>query len=464
MCSYMASYNASRRRVPGIATTDGWRVARDKLTALQVKRAHDKGDPVLLADGAGLYLRKQTSAGTTWTFRYRFGGRDRWMALGSYPDMELAEARKVARLKRTLVDAGRDPLLEKQTEIEAQLKAVEAKKARGKFSELAEDWYSTEIRGGRLKHPEVPRRYLDKYLLPEFGDAVPADITPAMAARLLARVARRAPTASNDLLRFMRRVFRFAVRRRLIATSPVADFNLSDAGGQESARQRSLSRDELEKLFKAMREAPSFGGTNLLTVKLLLALGVRKGELLRAKWSEFDLDSTTDTQATNGGPLWRLPASRTKTAAPLSIPLVPAVVGWLKSLREISSGSEFVFPKRRRDHRQRALHVGIDTLNAALAAVDHGLEAFTIHDLRRTMRTHLSALGVRTEVAERCLNHKLPGIQSVYNTHDYFAERRAALESWTALLLEIERGERMVAPLKRLSRTRLGGSAFRKTS
>ena len=418
-------------------------MARDRLTALQVKRAHDKGEAVLLADGAGLYLRKQTSAGTTWTFRYRFGGRDRWMALGNYPHMELAEARKVARLKRTMVDAGRDPLLEKQTEIEAQLKAVEAKKARGKFSELAEDWYSTEIMGGRLKHPEVPRRYLDKYLLPEFGNAVPADITPAMAARLLARVARHAPTASNDLLRFMRRVFRFAVRRRLIATNPVADFNLNDAGGQESARQRSLNRDELERLFKAMRGAPSFGGTNLVTVKLLLALGMRKGELLRAKWSEFDLDGATDS-----GPLWRLPASRTKTAAPLSIPLVPAVVDWLKSLRAVSSGSEFVFPKRRRDHRQRALHVGIDTLNAALATVDHGLEAFTIHDLRRTMRTHLSTLGVRTEVAERCLNHKLPGIQSVYNTHDYFAERRAALEAWTALLLEIERGERKVTALK----------------
>ncbi len=419
-------------------------MARDRLTALQVKRAHDKGDAVLLGDGAGLYLRKQTSAGTTWTFRYRFGGRDRWMALGNYPDMELAEARKVAREKRTLVDAGRDPLLEKQSEIEAQLKASEAKKARGKFRELAEDWYATEIEGGRLKHRDVPRRYLDKYLLPEFGDAVPADITPAIAARLLARVARRAPSASNDLLRFMRRVFRFAVRRRLIATSPVADFNLSDAGGQESARQRSLSRDELEKLFKAMRDAPSFGGTNLLTVKLLLSLGVRKGELLRARWSEFDIDGITAL-----GPHWRLPASRTKTAAPLSIPLVPPVVGWLKSLREVSSGSEFVFPKRRRDHRQRALHVGIDTLNAALAAVEHGLEAFTIHDLRRTMRTHLSALGVRTEVAERCLNHKLPGIQSVYNTHDYFAERRAALESWTALLLDIELGERKVEPLRR---------------
>ena len=72
-------------------------MARDRLTALQVKRAHEKGDPVLLPDGAGLYLRKQSASGTAWTLRYRFGGRDRWMALGSYPDMELAEARKAAR-------------------------------------------------------------------------------------------------------------------------------------------------------------------------------------------------------------------------------------------------------------------------------------------------------------------------------------------------------------------------------
>jgi len=109
----------------------------------------------------------------------------------------------------------------------------------------------------------------------------------------------------------------------------------------------------------------------------LTALEVKRAH---AKWREFDLDGETDT-----GPVWRLPASRTKTAAPLSIPLVPAVVSWLKSLREISSGSEFVFPKRRRDRRQRALHVGIDTLNAALAAVDHGLDAFTIHDLPSTV-------------------------------------------------------------------------------
>ena len=425
-------------------------MASEKLTALRVDRAHKKGRPILLPDGNGLYFRKQTTEGAAWLLRYRFACRDRWMTLGGYPDMELADARKEARLKRTLVDKGRDPLLEKQAEIEAQRLAIEAMHARGTFKELAEDWYATEIKGGRLKHPEVPRRYLDNHLLPEFGTKIPAEITPAMAARLLASLRKRAPTAANDLLRFMRRVFRFAVRRHLMAASPVADFTLNDAGGKESSRQRALSRSELAKLLKTLRETPAFGGDNYLAIKLLLALGVRKGELLRAQWAEFDLDSESDA-----GPIWRLPAERTKTGAPMVIPLVPAVVEWLKGLRTTSCGSAYVFPKRRRDSRQRALHVGIDTLNAALAGVDHGLDHFTLHDLRRTMRTFLASLGIRSEVAERCLNHKLPGIQSVYDTHDYFAERRQALAQWTALLLEIERDERKITPIHIRDRARV---------
>jgi integrase len=417
-------------------------MASGKLNSLSIERAHRFGGPVLLlSDGDGLYFRKQTREGAAWMFRYRFGGRERWMTLGNYPDMSLAAARIEAREKRLMLDKRRDPLFVKQEAEEAQRAAIAAQKARQTFRDLAEDWYSTEIDPRRLKHPKVPRRYLDKYLLPAFGERVPAEITAADAARLLAQVRKSAPTAANDLLRFMRRVFRFGVRRHVLASNPVADFDQSDAGGPERARKRALSVEELGRLFKALRDSPSFGGANLLAVKLLLALGVRKGELLGAQWSEFDLDSAS--------PTWRLPASRTKTGEALTIPLVPAVATWLKSLREVAGGSAFVFPKRRRDPRQRALHLGIDTLNAALAAVEHGLEHFTLHDLRRTMRTHLASLGVRSEVAERCLGHKLRGVEGTYNTHDYLNERRAALEAWTALLLDIESGAQKVTPIRR---------------
>jgi len=95
------------------------------------------------------------------------------------------------------------------------------------------------------------------------------------------------------------------------------------------------------------------------------------------------------------------------------------------------------------------LHVAIDTLNAALTSVDHALEHFALHELRRTMRTHLASLGIRSEVAERCLGHKLRGVEGTYNTHDYLNERRAALETWTAVLLDMESDVRKVTPIRR---------------
>jgi integrase len=94
-------------------------------------------------------------------------------------------------------------------------------------------------------------------------------------------------------------------------------------------------------------------------------------------------------------------------------------------------------------------HISESTLSVALAKIKHGLEPFTIHDLRRTARTHLEALGVTPYVAERCLNHKIKGVEGIYNRHDYFEERKVALNAWAALLVQFERGRTdKVIPLR----------------
>ncbi len=410
---------------------------RSKLTALAVERAHRSGEPLLLGDGDGLYLRKQTRDGASWTLRYHFAGRQHWLTLGNYPDMPLAQARIEARAARVLLDKQQNPLSVRRT-------ALAEERQKGSFKTLCEDWYRAEVQARGLKYPTVPRRYLDKYLLPKLGALPASEITPSDIARLLDGIKARVPTAANDLLRFTRRIFAFGVRRRLVTSNPAADFSPRlDAGGTERPRSRALSLDELAQLFERMRKTPNVGADNLLAIKLLLALCVRKGELLGARWEEFDLEGSTQA-----GAVWHLPAARTKTGEGLDIPLVPAVTEWLNTLRGMTAGSEYVFPKRRRDPRERVPHMGIDTLNVALLRVKHGLPHFTLHDLRRTARTHLAALGVRREVAERCLGHKLRGVEGTYDRHDYFRERRAALESWAALLLSIERGDRKVAPLR----------------
>jgi Arm DNA-binding domain len=180
-------------------------MGRARLTALAVERAHRSGEQLLLSDGGGLYLRKQTRDGASWTLRYRFADREHWLTLGHYPDMSLAEARMEARLARVLLDKQQDPLSVRRA-------AKAERRQRGSFRELCEEWYRYEITGRGLKHPDVPRRHLDKHLLPDLGRMAAVDVTPADIARVIDKLKGRAPTAANDLLRFTRRIFAFGVR------------------------------------------------------------------------------------------------------------------------------------------------------------------------------------------------------------------------------------------------------------
>jgi integrase len=236
----------------------------------------------------------------------------------------------------------------------------------------------------------------------------------------------------------MSRMFRMAVRNHWIERNPAADFDPLDAGGDEASRDRWLTLEELRGLARAMRTTPNFGRENELAVWLLLALCVRKMELLSARWDAFDLDAG----------VWRLARENTKTRSAIRIPLAKPVIAWLKEARAFSCGKPYVFPARRlvrsrlgATRANRYEHVGPDTLNVALKRLKLlDIEHFTVHDMRRTPRTHLAGLGVDRFVAERSLNHKLGNVEGIYDRHDYFAERAAALNAWAALLAEVERG------------------------
>jgi integrase len=409
---------------------------RNRLTDVVVRRMLGRKQTGMHPDGAGLYLRIRDGGGASWTFRYKLHGRDRWLDVGDPRDTSLAKARVAARAERAKVDAGRDPIAEKRA-------AEEQARKRGTFAALAEEWFTGEIRD-KWKHPQAVRRALDNYLLKKLGRLPVVEVRPADCARLLDEVRDKHPTTANDLLRHLKAIFAFGIRRHCVDGSPVAAFVAAkDAGGKEESRTRALSRVELGRLFAEIRKEPTFGGDNLLLVRLLLALCVRKGELFAAQWVEFDLDGETDD-----GPVWHLPASRTKTGAALDIPLAAGVVGWLRTARELAAGSRWAFPARRRDARSRYEHVGMDTLNVALSRVHHKLDGFTIHDFRRTARTLLAELNVAPHVAEMCLNHKPRGVEAVYNKHSYFAERRAALETWANVLVQIEAGWSNVVPIR----------------
>lgn len=225
----------------------------------------------------------------------------------------------------------------------------------------------------------------------------------------------------------------------MIASNPASAFAVDDAGGIEKSRDRVLTIEELAFAFKVFREeSDSFTRENYLACALLVLLGVRKSELTEALWSEFDLDQK----------IWYLPSARSKSGVAIDIPLPELAITWLNELKVRAFGSDYVFPNRR---SSKMPHMGKDTLNRALSklfGIEPGkreqpvnkmgdLQHFTVHDLRRTCRSLLASLGIPGHVAERCLNHKLKGVEGVYNRHDYFDERQQALTQLASTLKPI---------------------------
>ncbi|WP_412514821.1 tyrosine-type recombinase/integrase [Shewanella indica] len=370
------------------------------------------------ADGDGLYLVIPKSGDPYWMLRYSYAGKRKEMTLAKYSYLKLADARLKAAEQMKQVRLGSDPIQVKRQAAQTRVDTVQ---------DLFDDWYSGLEK--RLKHPEIPLRIFSKDIAPKIGKIPLNDVTPMDIRDILRKITESGrPTIANDALMYCKQLFNHGIKLGLVAFNPASAFSVTDAGGIEKSKDRALTIEELKQFFKVARENNnSFSRDNYLACALLVTLGVRKSELVEAKWEEFDLQRK----------IWSLPKERSKSGVGITIPLPEVVMNWMQELKVRSCDSEYVFPSRRSSKNP---HMGKDTLNRAITKL-FGHEAgkkkqppnlmgdmahFTVHDLRRTCRTLLAKQGTPGHVAERCLNHKLKGVEGIYNQHDYFEERKEA--------------------------------------
>ncbi|MBZ9539609.1 tyrosine-type recombinase/integrase [Modicisalibacter tunisiensis] len=389
------------------------------LTAKKTQALIKEGKAGRYSDGNGLYLMIPKKGSPYWMLRYSLLGKRREMSLGKHAHLSLAEARTKAVENQKSIREGVDPIEERKRDNQVSVRTMD---------DLFEDWYQDLEQ--RLKHPHIPKRIYRKEAAPSIGGRSPDTVTPMDVRDIIRKVANSGrPTIANDTLMYLKQLFNHAIKLGLLTYNPAAAFNVNDAGGIEKSRERALTLEEIQRTFKIFRaNSTSFSRENYLACALLLILGTRKTELTEAKWEEFDL--------ANGQ--WDLPGSRSKSGMGIRIPLPPQTIGWLQELQVRACGSEYVFPNRRTG---KSLHMGKDTLNRAIAKLfgrEPGkkqqpknrmgdLEPFTVHDLRRTCRSLLAAAGTPGHVAERCLNHKIKGVEGIYDRYDYFEERKKAM-------------------------------------
>jgi integrase len=416
-----------------------------KLTDIQIREWIRRGERFeAKSDGEGLYLRfRSVDTVPSWLFRYRLACKPRMMILGSYKALSLAEARRTAKEMRARVALGYDPAGEKRERKQEAVRKIEKEKLRLTMGQLADEYFAAAILG-RWKHPNIVRARIDNDIKPNIGHLALEDVKPQhIDAMLKAIVKRGAPTMANDVLRWAKRMFNYAIKRQMCQSNPAAPFDIADAGGKEESRDRWLTREELVALFAAMRDARGWNILNTFTIKLLLLFACRREELITALVAEFDLERA----------VWHLPAERTKTGKAIDIPLSRQAVTILRELVGLGGGSAWLLPARKMQTRM-VPHIDLSTVGAALNKSvrpilrEQGIPDFTVHDFRRTARTHLAALGAVPYVAERCLNHAVKGVEGIYNRHDFFDERKEALQRWADLLDLCERGGADVVELR----------------
>jgi integrase len=388
-----------------------------KLTAKEIA-AKSKGVPGKFTDGEGLYFVVPRSGKSFWMLRYTANKKRKEMTLAKYSDLSLADARAEAAIKMKQFRDGLDPLVAKKRAEQAEIKTVD---------DLFADWHLSNIK--RLKHHEIPERIYRKDIAPHIGSFNVDSVTARdIRAVLQAIAATNRPAIANDALMYSKQLFNHGIKLDLLGANPASAFSVSDAGGVEKSKDRALTIDELTQFFKTARDnSDSFSRENYLACALLVTLGIRKSELAEAPWKEFDLEKK----------VWNLSKERSKSGVGIAIPLPEIVMDWILELKVRACGSDYVFPSRRASKNP---HMGSDTLNRAITKL-FGHEAgkkkqptnkmgdmphFTVHDLRRTCRTLLAKQGTSGHVAERCLNHKLKGVEGIYNQHDYFEEREEA--------------------------------------
>jgi integrase len=250
---------------------------------------------------------------------------------------------------------------------------------------------------------------------------------------------RPAPTQARNLLAYLKTLLRWAVERDAygLESSPCADMRAQRIVGQKRAVDRILSDDELRAFWRATGRM-KFPYQPIY--RLLLLTGLRLNEVADAAWPEFDLKNK----------LWTIPAARMKgkngTARPHAVPLTKEMLDILAAIPRFRRG-EHLFsttfgekPVWVNDKIKKALDARMLRTLRAVARMNGDdyrrvqLPPWTNHDLRRTLRSGLSALRVNSDVSEAVLAHVKPGIRGVYDRHDYLDEKRHALEAWAGKL------------------------------
>jgi integrase len=338
----------------------------------------------------GLRLRVGAGGRKAWIVRIRVGAQQVNKTLGVYPLISLVTARDLAR--EFLINLAR----------EGQVRPKRT------FGDLADHWME-HVAKPKNKSWHQQQRRLEIYVLPKWHDTELSNIRRADVRDLIDGI--EGVVAPGRALAIVRTLFRYAMARDWVDNSP-AEAILNPS--RDVPRDRYLDMKEVAAVY---RVADLLGYPFTGFIKMLILTAQRRTEVASMKWADIDLDSGT----------WVIASEDNKSARAHLVPLSPQAVELLKATPQFGP---YVWSSDGETH-VKGYSKAKQRIDAFLLSGGVELKPWRLHDLRRTVATHMVRLGVSELVVGRVLNHAPQGVTArTYALHSYEAEKRGSLATW----------------------------------
>ena len=400
------------------------------LNDTRVRNAKGGHRPIKLSDSGGLYLLLTPNGSKLWRLAYRFGGKQKTLALGIYPTITLKQARERRDAAKRLLADKIDPSIQRRIE---KQNATTGNTFRPVASELLEKLE----REGLAEVTLAKKRWLLDFAYSSIGDRPIDKIT---APELLSVLRRVEAGGSYETARRLRStcgmVFRYAIATGRAERDVSIDLRGALTTPKVTHRAAIVDPAGIGALLRAI---DGYDGLLVTTHALRLAplVFVRPGELRQAEWAELDLEESE----------WRISASKMKMRRPHRVPLSRQAVAIIRDLQAITGGGRWLFPSVRTTARP----MSENTLNAALRRLGYSSDQMTAHGFRAMASTRLNEMGRwNPDAIERQLGHQeADDVRRAYmHAAEFWTERVKMMQAWADYLDEL-RDARKVIPLRR---------------
>lgn len=391
-----------------------------KSNALTAREVATIKVPGRYADGAGLYLQVSPRVGSegvtkSWLFRFTFNARPKQMGLGSLNTVSLSEARDAALAVRKMVQAGIDPIVNRQTEKAASAAKVNLPET---FQDFAQEYIRLNGEGWKNdKHRQQWGNTLATYAYPVIGSIHVRDVSKAHVLQILKPIWREKTETARRVRSRIETIMDMAIAADARETENparlgVLKFLLPNQGKRPQVKHHpAMPYAEIGTFMASLRKRDDLSAKAL---EFLILTASRTGEVIEARWDEID------------GDIWTVPAERMKASKEHKVPLSDAAKVIIDAL-PIIDGNPHLFPGQR---KQRPL-----SNMAMLKLLDRmGYGDYTSHGFRSTFRDWAAeTTNYPREVAESALAHGNPDkVEAAYQRGDFFEKRRKLMEAWAS--------------------------------